>query len=80
MITAIPSIAITVGANRIVQGVAIPHPVGSPSEENYEAEMEVRIEILERALRAICTPIAEQTVFSKGKKESETGEKGPGEE
>jgi len=40
--------------------------VGSPSEENYEAEMEIRMEILERALRAVCTPIGEQTVFRKG--------------
>jgi hypothetical protein len=46
--------------------VAIPHPVGSITEDSYEAEMEIRMEILERALNAICTPITEQTVFRKG--------------
>lgn len=56
------------GANRIVQGVAIPHPVGSPTEEDYETEMEIRLEILERALEAICTACEGQTVFRKGEK------------
>jgi hypothetical protein len=46
--------------------VAIPHPVGSITEDSYEAEMEIRMEILERALNALCTPITEQTVFRKG--------------
>ncbi len=46
--------------------MAIPHPVGSITEDSYEAEMEIRLEILERALNAICTPITEQTVFRKG--------------
>lgn len=35
--------------------------------------MEIRIEILERALHAICTPIAEQTVFRKGRQKEEIG-------
>jgi hypothetical protein len=46
--------------------VAIPHPVGSITEDSYEAEMEIRMEILERALNALCTPITEQTVSRKG--------------
>jgi len=35
--------------------------------------MEIRTEILQRALRAICTPVDEQTVFRKGKQKEEVG-------
>jgi len=67
-----------VGANRIIQGVAIPHPVGSPAEEDYETEMEIRLELLERALRAICTACEGQTVFRKGEKAVKTLRNGSG--
>jgi len=62
IITAIPPIALTVGANRVVRGVAIPHPVGDPGEEPA-AELEIRKGLLEKALGALCEPISEQTLF-----------------
>lgn len=62
IITAIPPIALTVGANRVVRGVAIPHPVGDPGEEPA-AELEIRKVLLEKALGALCEPISEQTLF-----------------
>ena len=62
-IATIVPIMLTVGANRIVPGVAIPHPVGDPSR-GEEGDKAVRRELLERALRAIQTPIEEQTIFT----------------
>ena len=52
----------TVGANRIVPGVAIPHPVGRP-DEGPEGDRKARRELLLRALKALGTEIREQTVF-----------------
>lgn len=52
----------TVGANRVVRGVAIPHPVGDPREEPA-VELEIRKKLLEKALQALCEPIKEQTLF-----------------
>ena len=63
LITAIPPIALTVGANRVVRGIAIPHPVGDPREDSA-TELELRKELLKKALEALSTPITEQTVLS----------------
>jgi len=52
----------TVGTNRIVPGVAIPHPVGDPGA-GPEKDRKKRRELLERAFRAMQTEIAEQTIF-----------------
>ncbi len=62
-IATIVPIMLTVGANRIVPGVAIPHPVGDPTR-GAEGDRAVRRQLLERALKAIMTPIEEQTVFT----------------
>ncbi len=59
--TVVP-ISKTVGANRIVPAIAIPHPLGNPKLDEDE-EKNVRREIVERALRALTTEIKEQTVF-----------------
>jgi len=61
-ICAIVPIALTVGANRIVRAVAIPHPTGDPKVEKKE-EIEIRENLLTKALDALCTGIEEQTVF-----------------
>ncbi|KUL02142.1 MAG: Selenoprotein B, glycine/betaine/sarcosine/D-proline reductase family [Synergistales bacterium 54_9] len=61
-IATIVPIMLTVGANRIVPGVAIPHPVGDPAE-GPKADKAVRREILERAFKAMQTKITEQTIF-----------------
>jgi len=52
----------TVGANRIVPAVAIPHPFGDPSR-TPEEEKTIRKRLVEKALRALQTEIQEQTVF-----------------
>jgi betaine reductase len=52
----------TVGANRIVPAVAIPHPLGDPALP-VDEERALRRHLVERALEAIETEIAEQTVF-----------------
>jgi glycine reductase len=58
----VPSIALTVGANRIVRGVAIPHPAGAP-DEKPDAEFRIRKDLLRKALNALTAEISEQTVF-----------------
>ena len=61
-IATIVPIMMTVGANRIVPGVAIPHPVGSPQlgEAGDKAQ---RRELVLRSLKAMQTPIDDQTIF-----------------
>jgi glycine reductase len=61
-ICSIVPISMTVGANRIVPSVAIPHPLGDPSLGPDE-ERALRRRLVERALAALATPVAEQTVF-----------------
>ena len=63
-IATIVPIMLTVGSNRIVPGVAIPHPVGD-LDQGPQADKAIRRELLERALNAMQTPIEEQTVFEK---------------
>ena len=63
MCTIVP-ISLTVGANRIVPTIAIPHPLGNPSL-TLEEEKEIRRELLTRALKALETEVSEQTVFEK---------------
>jgi len=62
-ICSIITISQTVGANRIVPAVAIPHPLGNPKMPPAE-EKELRRNLLLKALAALQTPIVEQTVFS----------------
>ena len=52
----------TVGANRIVPTVAIPHPFGDPALDD-EKEKSIRKDLVKKALQALCTPIDSQTVF-----------------
>ena len=63
MCTVVP-ISLTVGANRIVPTVAIPHPLGNPSL-TMEEEKDIRRKLLTKALKALETEITEQTVFEK---------------
>jgi betaine reductase len=62
-VCSIITISQTVGANRIVPSVAIPHPLGNPKLSPAE-EQELRRTLLKKALDALQTPIEEQTVFS----------------
>ncbi|KGG80302.1 glycine reductase [Caloranaerobacter azorensis H53214] len=61
MCTVVP-ISLTVGANRIVPTIAIPHPLGNPSLSREE-EKALRRSLVERALKALQTEVDGQTVF-----------------
>jgi glycine reductase len=59
--TVVP-ISLTVGANRIVPAVAIPHPLGNP-KLSKEEEKALRRKLVEKALKALQTEVDGQTVF-----------------
>lgn len=61
-ICTIVPISQTVGANCIVPAVAIPYPLGDISK-SAEEEKQIRRAILDKAMKALQTPISEQTVF-----------------
>ena len=61
-ICSIVPISKTVGANRIVPAVAIPHPLGDPAKSPKE-ERALRLALIEKAIDALTTDIDEQTVF-----------------
>lgn len=61
MCTIVP-ISMTVGANRIVPTVAIPHPLGNPELPQAE-ERALRRRLVEKALTALATEVDGQTVF-----------------
>lgn len=61
--TVVP-ISLTVGANRIVPAIAIPHPLGNPTQSK-EDEKKIRRTIVEKALKALQTEVHGQTVFDK---------------
>ncbi len=55
-------ISMTVGANRIVPTIAIPHPLGNPSR-TPEEEKAIRRGLVEKALKALQTEVDGQTIF-----------------
>ncbi|OPZ50295.1 MAG: Glycine reductase complex component B subunit gamma [Firmicutes bacterium ADurb.BinA052] len=63
MCTVVP-ISLTVGANRIVPTVAIPHPLGNPALAPDE-EKQLRRRLVQRALVALQTEVEGQVVFEK---------------
>lgn len=56
------SVALAVGANRIVRAGRIPHPVGDPTK-TPEQERAWRQHVVETALAALATPVENQKVF-----------------
>ncbi len=56
-------ISLTVGANRIVPAIAIPHPLGDPKLGDLAEEKKLRRRIVEKSLKALETEVSEQTVF-----------------
>lgn len=58
----IVSIALAVGANRIVPAVAIPHPLGDP-ELSPALEKQLRRRLVEKALGALQTDLEAQKIF-----------------
>jgi betaine reductase len=61
-VTALPTIAQMVGANRILRGVAITHPTGDPSVSSDD-EQRLRIEIVRRALAMLSVEVEPGTVW-----------------
>ena len=61
-ICTVTPISMTVGANRIVPAVAIPHPLGNPALDKEE-EKKLRRQIVEKALKAWTTEVDGQTIF-----------------
>ena len=62
LISTIVPLAESIGANRIIPGKAIPHPLGDPALSRTE-EKEFRRRMVRRALTALETEIEAQTVF-----------------
>lgn len=55
-------ISLTVGANRIVPAVAIPHPLGNPALDPAD-ERKLREKVVMKALKALTTEVEDQTIF-----------------
>ena len=60
-ICTIVPISQTVGANRIIPAVAIPHPLGDPTKSEEE-ELQLRRSLLEKALATLKIPVEDQLV------------------
>ncbi len=62
IMTAMPAIPLSVGANRVVRGVRVPHVCGDPAlSEDKDRELGVRI--VRTALRALSAPVPGPTLF-----------------
>lgn len=61
-ICTVTPISMTVGANRIVPAIAIPHPLGNPAL-TMEEEKAIRRDLLNKALTALTTEVDKQTIF-----------------
>ena len=61
-ICTVTPISMTVGANRIVPAIAIPHPLGNPALDKDE-EKKLRRHIVEKALTALTTEVDGQTIL-----------------
>ena len=61
-ICTVTPISMTVGANRIVPAIAIPHPLGNPALDKAEEKV-LRRHIVEKALEALTTEVDGQTIF-----------------
>lgn len=57
----ITTISKSVGANRIVPTVAIPHPVGNPAKG--EKEFDLRNSLVKKAIDALQTNVEKPTIF-----------------
>jgi glycine reductase complex component B subunit gamma len=62
VITALPTIATMVGANRVVRGVAVTNPVGKP-ELSPDEERALRRRIVLRALEMLCAATPPREVW-----------------
>jgi len=65
LVTCLTNVAEMVGANRILAGVAIPHPVGDPGLA-ASVEQQQRRRLLLRALEALTVPVEAPRLFAVG--------------
>jgi len=70
-------VAVMVGANRIVPAAGIIHPLGN-AELSPEEEKTLRRRIVEQALQALQTDVAQPTVFATQEGRSVSGGQGGG--
>ena len=61
-VTALPTIATMIGANRVIRGVAITNPFGDP-DRSPAGELALRRGIVERALEMLETDVEPGTVW-----------------
>lgn len=61
-VTALPTIATMIGANRVVRGTAIMYPFGDPGR-SPAGELALRRRIVERALELLETDVEPATVW-----------------
>jgi glycine reductase len=61
--TVVP-ISKTIGANRMIPAIGIPYPLGDVTQ-SPEDSYRIRENLCRRALKALQTPVTEQTVFEK---------------
>jgi len=61
-VTALPTIAQMVGANRILRGVAITNPTGDPTLATGD-ERALRVALVRRALEMLATDVEARTVW-----------------
>ena len=62
MICALSSVALSVGANRILRGTAITHPAGDPTRPP-DREFDYRLALVRQALELLQLRLAEARVF-----------------
>jgi glycine reductase complex component B subunit gamma len=61
-VTALPTIARMVGANRILRGVSITHPMGDPGLAVGD-EFALRRQLVERALQMLTAEVEPTTIW-----------------
>ena len=64
MFSALPALAIDVGALRVIRGIRIEHVCGDPSLSEEE-DRRLGRELVMTALKALQTPVTEPTLFDK---------------
>jgi glycine reductase complex component B subunit gamma len=61
-VTALPTIGLMIGANRVLRGVSITHPTGDPTLP-LAGEVAVRRRLVERALEMLETEVERNTLW-----------------
>ena len=62
IMTAMPAIPLSVGANRVIRGVRVPHVCGDPTLSE-EKDRDLGVRIVRTALDALTAPVSRPTLF-----------------